>query len=109
MTCAMDEAAKEIENRLTKLESRVCHIGTIMDDRKLVISAHSRRLADVESRVHDLTRIQIGHVEKLTTHSEKLSAITQERRDEKMRRDARNATVQWAASVVMGIGMSAVS
>lgn len=101
----MDEYAKDIENRLTKLETRVCHISQIMTDRRLVIAAHSRRLADIESRTHDISRIQIGNVERLTETSEKLSTITQERHDEKMKREARSAVIQWAVSVAMGVGI----
>ena len=101
----MDENAKDIENRLTRLETRVCHIHEVMTDRRLVIAAHSRRLADTEARIHDLTRIQIDNIGKLTETSEQLSTITRERRDERMRRDARQAVIQWGVSVAMGIGI----
>lgn len=101
----MDQIAKDIENRITRLETEIEHICRIQEDRRLVISAHSRRLADAEGRIHDLTQVQILNSEKLTTNSERLSAITQERRDAKMKSDARMALAQWAASVVMAAGI----
>ena len=101
----MDTAAKDIENRLTRLETEIEHICRIQEDRRLVISAHSRRLADAESRIHDLTQVQILNTERITSNSERLSTITQERRDAQMKSDARTALIQWGASVVMAAGI----
>ena len=93
------------ESRLTRLETRIDYIETIVSERKLVIESHARRMADMSNRVHDLTRIQSTNVERLT----KLETLTDQTaatmHDDRQRKKHQRAMIQWAISVAMGIAV----
>ena len=95
----------EIEHRLTRLETRAGYTDKIIDDRKIVIAAHARRLADIESRVHDLTRMQGRNSERLTEVENHQKTTQEELRDDRIRREHRRAIMQWMISILMGIGV----
>jgi len=93
----------EIEHRLTRLEVRADYTDKILDERKTIISAHSRRLADAESNIHDLTRVQVNNVERLTRVEEQSQLTSDERREERAEKRQRRAMMQWGASIVFAI------
>ena len=93
----------EIEHRLTRLEVRADYTDRILDERKTIISAHSRRLADAERDIHDLTRVQIHNVERLTRVEQQSNTTSEERRDEQTVRRQRKARLQWGASIVFAV------
>lgn len=96
-------AATQIEHRLTRLETRAAYTDRILDDRKTIIAAHSRRLADVERELRDLSRIQIENVERITRVEEQSQHTTDERRDERTIRKHRRALLQWMGSFALAL------
>lgn len=95
----------EIEHRLTRLETRAGYTDKILEDRQVVIAAHSRRLADIDQRMHNLTRVQGANAERLTAVENQTQTIHEEQRDERIRREHRRAIMQWMISILMGIGV----
>ena len=95
----------EIEHRLTRLETRAGYTDAILEDRKIVIAAHARRLADIDSRVHDLTRVQGRNSERLAAVEHQEKTTRQEIHDDRIRREHRRAIMQWMISILMAIGV----
>jgi hypothetical protein len=94
----------DTEHRLTRLEVRADYTDRILEERRLIVSAHSRRLADAERDIHDLSRVQMDNVERLTRVEEQSNNTSEERRDEKTARRQRRAMMQWAASIALATG-----
>ena len=87
--------------RLARLETRAEYINSILEERRMIISAHSRRLADIEMHLRDHHRINATQMERLA----RLETESETTRNERLKRDHTRALAQWAMSVLIGIGV----
>jgi len=97
----MNATVTDNAERLARLETRAEYIDAILDDRQMVISAHSRRLADIEMHLRDHHRINANQTERIA----RLEMSTELTKEERVKRDHTKALIQWAMTLLVGIGV----
>lgn len=87
--------------RIVRLETRADYVDAILEERRTIISAHSRRLADIELHLRDHHRINLEQAARLVA-LETAQAIT---KDERMKRQHLIALLQWLLTGLISVGV----
>src|SRR6056300_1539657 len=98
-----DRMTAKTAERIARLETRAIFIDKMLDQRSMIISAHSRRLADIEMHLRDH-----GHmVVTLTDRVARLESSQEITKEERMKRQHAYALLQWIMSIILGAGVIA--
>ena len=84
--------------RIARLETRAHFIDKILDQRSMIISAHSRRLADIEMNMRDHSHMVV----ELTDRIARLESSQEITKVERLKRHHAYALLQWVMSIVLG-------
>lgn len=87
--------------RIARLETRAFYIDRMLDERAMIISAHSRRLADIEMNLRDQSHLAV----ELTDRIVRLETSQEITKGERLKRDHTKALLQWIMTAIVGIGV----
>jgi len=97
----MSATVTDNAERLARLETRAEYVDAILNDRQIVISAHSRRLADIEMHLRDHHRINANQTDRIA----RLETVSEMTKEERVKRDHTKAMIQWVMTLLVGIGV----
>lgn len=89
--------------RLAAVEVKVEHIDRTLDERQMIISAHSRRLATIEHHLLDVRRDGASMGARVT----KLEDSDEITREERNRKRHQRALIQYGISIATGLAVIA--
>jgi uncharacterized coiled-coil protein SlyX len=99
----MATTASDNAERIARLETRAIFIDKMLDQRSMIISAHSRRLADIEMHLRDHGNMVVT----LTDRVARLESSQEITKEERMKRQHAYALLQWIMSIILGAGVIA--